>query len=355
MAARFKAARARPSSWTRSCSRIKWSSSEMGESLRLMAFCVAESSSLAAWSRPSVRSTSWRDRVVTASAVARIGGGGFGGVGGFGGLEEGIVRLQGVRLDDDFVGHGVAGEDGLRWLAEAAGEAALVNQGSDIPSAKGACSESPLHAFGEVGRAVELQQSTELLDLAFEIDAASSDLLQVHSALGRESGEAIAATRSSTGRAPLEEGVDMRAVFDGLPAPPAAGVLGDGDAVGQDADAGVIGAQQDVVADEAAVHRVGVGVEVDAGFLGHDHRQDEIGVEGVLGQGTKPGTLDEEAFRGALARSAVNAGIGGFRGPGEGLLAQVVEGGECPAVEERMTDEFDGGFDAALELWIAYG
>lgn len=94
---------------------------------------------------------------------------------------------------------------------------------------------------------------------------------------------------------------------------------------------------------------------MDAGFIGHDHGQDEVGVEGVLGQRAEPRALDEEAFRGTLTSGAVDAGVGGFSDPDERLGAQVREGGEGPAVEERVADEFDGRLHAALELRVADG
>ena len=63
--------------------------------------------------------------------------GGVGFVGFSGSLEEGIVGLQVVRLDGEFVGGGVAGDDGLGRLGQAAGEAGLVAQGADVAGAEG--------------------------------------------------------------------------------------------------------------------------------------------------------------------------------------------------------------------------
>src|SRR5258706_12197598 len=208
MAERFRAARARPSSWTRSCSRMRWSRSDVGESLRVMAFWLAASSSQAACSRPRVRRTSSRDSFVATSSVA-IGGidVGWAGVGDFecfGGFEEGIVGLQGVGLDDDFVGRGVAGNDGLGWLAETARKAALIDECPDVADAEGASGERALHAVGDVGLAVERDEPLKLLDFAFEIDATPSDFLQVDAGFWGERSEPIAPTRAVCGRAPLE-------------------------------------------------------------------------------------------------------------------------------------------------------
>src|SRR4051812_40490969 len=119
MAVRGKIAEQRRTSWalrsvcTRSCSRMRWSSSQVGESLRVMALAMAASRMAAAWSRPSARSTSASDSVVASSLGVVVGVA----------VEEGIVALHGVGLDDEVVGAGVAGDDGLGWLAEATREA----------------------------------------------------------------------------------------------------------------------------------------------------------------------------------------------------------------------------------------
>src|SRR3954447_20587075 len=99
-AERLSARRARCSVWTRSSSRIKWSSSEVGESLRAMAFCEATSRIDAAWWRPRARRASASDRVAARSLLAVIAGIGIG-IGIWGGglwvpFEERIVGLHGV-------------------------------------------------------------------------------------------------------------------------------------------------------------------------------------------------------------------------------------------------------------------
>jgi hypothetical protein len=48
----------------------------------------------------------------------------------FGLLEEGIVGLQVMWVNVDGIGRSVAGDNGLRGLAETAGEAALVGEGA---------------------------------------------------------------------------------------------------------------------------------------------------------------------------------------------------------------------------------
>ena len=73
--------------------------------------------------------------------------------------------------------------------AEAAGEAALVDEGAHVAGAEGAGGEGLGHAAGDLGLAVQGDQALELLDLAFEADATAGDLLQVDARLGGEAGE----------------------------------------------------------------------------------------------------------------------------------------------------------------------
>src|SRR5437868_457809 len=109
MAERLRATWARFSVFTRSSSRMRWSRREVGESLRVMALPVAASRMEAAWSRVRARRTSASAMVVALSLVGVV-------------VDEGIVGLHVVRLDVDVVGGGIAGDDGLGRLAEAAGE-----------------------------------------------------------------------------------------------------------------------------------------------------------------------------------------------------------------------------------------
>ena len=99
--------------------------------------------------------------------------------------EEGIVGLQVVGLDVEFVGGGIAGDDGLGRLGEAAGEAGLVDEGADVSGAEGARGRAPLPCRARAPRAVESpSRRIELADLVFEVDAAAGDLLQVEAASG---------------------------------------------------------------------------------------------------------------------------------------------------------------------------
>ena len=76
----------------------------------------------------------WRD----AAALGKIGLGGFSVVA----LEEGIVGPHGMRVDDEVVGGGIAGDDGLLRLGQAAREAGLVAQRADEPRSMVFCARA---------------------------------------------------------------------------------------------------------------------------------------------------------------------------------------------------------------------
>ena len=202
-----------------------------------MAFCVAASRSEAAWSRPRARRTSaserWRGQLGSSA------------VGGSSCVEEGIVGLHVVGLDDEVVGGGVAGDDGLGGLAQAAGEAGLVAEGADEASAEGALGEGP--DDGRRRPRPRRSRSTRRIELAHlvrEVDAAAGDLLEVDAGLGAEGGEAVLALGTAGGLAALEELLEVGRVLDVPAAVPAADVAGDLDAVGEDADGAVVGAER---------------------------------------------------------------------------------------------------------------
>src|SRR6516164_3333248 len=174
---------ARSSSLWRSCSRISVSTSAVGESLRVMAFCVAASRSSAAWSRPRARRTSASDIVARTSGVR---------VGGFPFFEEGIIGLQVMGLDDECVGGRVSGDDGLGGLTQAAGEAGLVNQGAYVASAEGLVRERLRHGLGDFGFAIALDEAQEHAHFVLQIDLPARDLVQIETALGRQLRHAIA-------------------------------------------------------------------------------------------------------------------------------------------------------------------
>src|SRR5689334_17067675 len=145
MAERRRAILARSSRRTRNCSRMRPSMRAVGESLRAMAFWVAGSSSLAAWSRPRARRTSVRD-LVEERSCGRGGGLPF--------FEEGIIGLQVMGLDDKGVGGRVAGDDGIGRLCKTAGEACLVDEGADVTGTEGLVYEGKRHSLGDLGLAI---------------------------------------------------------------------------------------------------------------------------------------------------------------------------------------------------------
>jgi hypothetical protein len=166
----------------------------------------------------------------------------------------------GFCLDDDLVGRGVAGDNRLGRLTEAAGEAALVDEGADEADAEGTSGERALHSLGHVGLTVEGDEALELLDLALEIDAPASNLLEIDATFRGERGEAVTPTGGACSRALLEHGFDVSAVLDGVTAPPAALVLCDDGPLCDDTHGGVVGSEVDTVAHEAVRNGVGVGV-----------------------------------------------------------------------------------------------
>src|SRR5919201_348453 len=341
MPERLRASWARRSQWTRSCSRTMWSSSAVGESLRLMALLLATSRMEAAWSRPSARRASASDRVAAESLV--------------GGVEEGIVALHGMRVDGGRVGGMVAGDDGLGRLALAAGEAGLVAQRAHVPSAEAALDDGVGDGGGDVGLAVHVDQAKELLELAVEADAPPRHLVQVQSRLGADGDEPLAARGTAACLAAIEQLADVGGIFDVAVLVPAASVGGDLDAVAHDAQAAVVGPELDSLAHELGGDRVRVAVEAHARLLGDDEGNDDVGVEGVWRQRAQTGALDEQALGRALASGGVDALVGDLVTPAGGLGAQVVEAGKGAAVEEGVSDELDAGLDAALELGIAGG
>jgi hypothetical protein len=88
-----------------------------------------------------------------------------------------------MRLDDDSVGGGVSSDNGLRGLAEAAGEATLVNECSDVASSESASAKCLLDALGNVSFTVQNDEALKFLQLIFEVDATAGNFLQVDAAL----------------------------------------------------------------------------------------------------------------------------------------------------------------------------
>ena len=72
-----------------------------------------------------------------------------------------------MGFDDDGVGGGVSGDNGLGRLAKAAGEATLVDEGPDVASSEGASSKRLLHGVGDIGFTVENDETLKFLQLVF--------------------------------------------------------------------------------------------------------------------------------------------------------------------------------------------
>ena len=102
----------------------------------------------------------------------------------------------------------------------------------------------------------------------------------------------------------------------------------------------------------------GVGVGVEPGRrppCETNHRQDEVGVEGPLGEGPQAGLFDEEPLGGTLARGGVDALVGGLVAPRGGLRAHVLERREPASVEEREPPYLMARLDLPLRLGVADG
>ncbi|HZL21308.1 MAG TPA: hypothetical protein VFG23_26475 [Polyangia bacterium] len=208
-------------------------------------------------------------------------------------VDEGIVGLHVVGLDVDVVGGGVADDDGLWRLAEAEGEAGLVAKGSDVADAEGPLADGLRDGAGDLGLTVRVDEVEELLVLVIEADASAGDLLDVKTGLGAEIEEAVAPIGTARRLTPVDEILHVGVVLDVAAPVPTAGVSRELDAVAHDADAMVVGAHVDGLADEVGRDRVGIGVEADAGFFGHDHRDDDVCVEGVWWQRAQAWALDQ--------------------------------------------------------------
>src|SRR5438477_3185794 len=142
---------------------------------------------------------------------------------------------------------------------------------------------------------VHVDEPEEPLVLAIETDAAAGDLLEVDAGLRAELEEASAAAGTAGGLAPVDELLYVGVVLDVAVFVPAAGMSGDFDTVAHHADAVVVGAHLDGLADELGRDRVGVGVKADARLLGHDHRDHDVRVEGMRRQGAQSRALDEQS------------------------------------------------------------
>src|SRR5580658_3220558 len=128
--------------------------------------------------------------------------------------EEVIVVSEVMGLDSHFVGFAVAGGDGLWRLALSAGEASLVNEGAHEAGPEGARGEGRGDAELEVVLAVQARQAVELAHLVVELDASSSDFLQVDATRVGKRGDAVAALGPPCAGARPAQRCDVSGVFD---------------------------------------------------------------------------------------------------------------------------------------------
>jgi hypothetical protein len=156
--------------------------------------------------------------------------------------EEVIVASEVVRLDAHLVGLASASDDRLGRLAQARGEAPLVDVGAHIASAEGAGPERRLDTRDHLRLAVARDEALELVDLGAQVDAASRDLLEVDAARLGEGRDAVLALRPLGAGPAVEEFLDMLGLLDGATALPRARMLGDDLGAIDDADARVVGA-----------------------------------------------------------------------------------------------------------------
>jgi hypothetical protein len=102
-----------------------------------------------------------------------------------------------------------AGSELWGGLAEAASEATLVNECSDVSSSESARGKCFFHCVGNVGFTVKSDKPLKFLQLVFEVDTAAGNLLYVDASLVREGSDSVAPTWSFGGRASLEHRVDV--------------------------------------------------------------------------------------------------------------------------------------------------
>jgi hypothetical protein len=98
-------------------------------------------------------------------------------------VEEGIVGLHVVGLDVEVVGGGIAGDDRLGRLAEAAREAGLIAEGANKARTEGALGDGGGDGAGDLGQSIEVDEAKELVVLVVEADAAAGDLIEVDAGL----------------------------------------------------------------------------------------------------------------------------------------------------------------------------
>lgn len=154
-----------------------------------------------------------------------------------------------MRFDDDVVGGGIAGDDGLGRFGQTARETGLVAQGAHVACAEGLLGEGLADGGADVGGAVAVDEAEQLVDLVREMDLAARDLVQVHAGLGAQVEEPVTALGAMPCLAACEELFEVGRIFDVTAAVPAADMVCDLDAITDYADALVVGSEVDGLAD----------------------------------------------------------------------------------------------------------
>jgi hypothetical protein len=111
-------------------------------------------------------------------------------------LEEGIVGLQIMGFDDHCVSCSVSSNNRLRWLTQTTRETCLVDARAYVGCTESACNKGTSHSFNHVVSAVAVYETGKFTDLVIELDASSSDFLQIGATLGRKIRDGIATSRA---------------------------------------------------------------------------------------------------------------------------------------------------------------
>ena len=141
----------------------------------------------------------------------------------------------------------------------------------------------------------------------------------------------------------------MLGVLDGLPGVVAAAVAGELGLPVEDADAGGAGHEGEGLPDVGVGNRVEIAVEADVGGLSGADGADEVGLEGMSGQGQEAGLLlDPDVGDGAVGLVGVTSLVGDEVAPAPELGVDVVEVAEGAGGEEGVTEVLDLALDFSL-------
>ena len=173
---------------------------------------------------------------------------------------------------------------------------------------------------GELLRSVVVEEGEEAGGVRAERLAAFGEALEERGGDGDGDTEAVAGGvvvgLAGGGEQPLE----VRGVLDGLRGVVAAAMLGELGLPVEDADAGGAGHERERFPDVGVGNRVGVAVEADVGGLSGADGADEVGLEGMRGQGQEAGLLlGPDVGDGAMAQVLVWRSIFPFSFPRPGV------------------------------------